>query len=110
MGLWCGAEHYKMSRHYVDKKLLSLSYEALKCIHVHKYTLKHVYTYSRPHEYIKLSRIAKMIIRESLYIIKGEREGNEGCCCEPVHLPDEWTCSSVKLNKWEPLASHLLSL
>ena len=40
-----------------------------------------------------------MIIRESLYIIKGEREGNEGCCCEPVHLPDEWTCSSVKLNK-----------
>ena len=38
-----------------------------------------------------------MIIRESLYIIKGEREGNEGCCCEPVHLPDEWTCSSVKL-------------
>ena len=47
-----------------------------------------------------------MIIRESLYIIKGEREGNEGCCCEPAHLPDEWTCSSVKLNKWEPLASH----
>ena len=77
---------------------------------VFMYTLKHVYTYSRPHEYIKLSRIAKMIIRESLYIIKGEREGNEGCCCEPVHLLDEWTCSSVKLNKWEPLASHLLSL
>ena len=80
------------------------------CIHVHKYTLKHVYTYSRPHEYIKLSRIAKMIIRESSYIIKGEREGNEGCCCEPVHLLDELTCSSVKLNKWEPLAFHLLSL
>ena len=66
--------------------------------------------YSRPHEYIKLSRIAKMIIRESLYIIKGEREGNEGCCCEPVHFLDEWTCSSVKLNKWEPFESHLLSL
>ena len=25
-------------------------------------------------------------------------------------LLDEWTCSSVKLNKWESLASHLLSL
>ena len=43
-------------------------------------------------------------------IIKGEREGNEGCCCEPVHLFNEWTCSSVKLIKWESLASHLLSL
>jgi len=52
MGLWCGAEHYKMSRHYVDKKLLSLSYEALKCILVHKYTLTHGHMYSRPHEYI----------------------------------------------------------
>ena len=25
-------------------------------------------------------------------------------------LLDEWTCSSVKLIKWESLASHLLSL
>ena len=57
MGLWCGAEHYKMSRHYVDKKLLSLSYEALKCILVHKYTLTHGHMYSRPHEYIETTGI-----------------------------------------------------
>ena len=63
MGLWCGAEHYKMSRHYVDKKLLSLSYEALKCILVHKYTLTHGHMYSRPHEYILKEEDQYIIIR-----------------------------------------------
>ena len=71
MGLWCGAEHYKMSHHYVDKKILSLSYEALKCILVHKYTLTHGHMYSRPHE--------------------------DTVCHFVVHLPAEGLCTYVTL-------------
>ena len=73
-----------------------------RCIHVYTYTPIHVYMYSRPHEYI--------LKEEDQNIIIGGREGKWRLMLWASALLDEWTCSSVKLIKWESLASHLLSL
>ena len=44
------------------------------------------------------------------YYNKVGREGKWRLMLWASTLLDEWTCSSVKLIKWESLASHLLSL
>ena len=50
------------------------------------------------------------ITRKPRISAKAGGEGTGGGMRVASALLDEWTCSSVKLIKWESLACHLLSL